>query len=332
MNALGDGYVHLFNPNSSTFEYSFLIPTSGAGPWDVEVTPHVNGSAYDVWFTLSGIDAIGRLVYTDTLSHRYTEYAVSDGCSPRSLDVREGFVWFTEPGCNQLGRLNISTGAIAEFAINTPDSYPADLFVDTDGSVWFTEMQADQIGHLVVTSTVSYAIHEYQGPTMPDGSPYGIVKSGDRIYITQYDKDRVTVYEPDEDQWVDISPPASGVDEPYNLTVDGAGRIWATEHGGNRISQFGTGTFPIVNPYEVGPADSIPMDLDADSSNRLWFTQWAVGQIGRLAPSNGERVYFTVPGYRPTPTGITLDDEGRLWVLSSAAYRVYIPLIMASGG
>ena len=51
---------------------------------------------------------------------------------------RDGNVWFTEYGANQIGRVTLS-GAITEFPIPTGDSGPYGIVAGPDGNLWFVE-------------------------------------------------------------------------------------------------------------------------------------------------------------------------------------------------
>jgi virginiamycin B lyase len=61
----------------------------------------------------------------------------------------DGALWFTELAGNKVGRIS-TAGAIAEFAIPTPDSGPWGITAGPDGAMWFTESAAVQIGRISV--------------------------------------------------------------------------------------------------------------------------------------------------------------------------------------
>jgi len=321
----GNSFIFVFDVNGEDYT-SIPVPTRGANPWDIEVVAAPDN--HEIWFTEPGIDRIARLVYTDTLDYEFQEYPVAFGCQPLNLDVEGDYVWFTQPGCNKIGRLQRTTGLLTDFAIGTEDSYPADLFVDSDGSIWFTQMHANQIARMVVTSTVHYAIEEYASVYLADGRPYGIVRSGQGVYVAQRAKNNVVRFVPSTSSWVVVQLPASNVNEPFNLIPDGSGGVWATERSGNRITRFSIGTFPIVNPFTLTPSASLPLDLVFDGVHRIWCTQWSAGQIAQLDLSTGTRTYFPLPVQGLGPTGIALDDQGRLWILASRVHRLHLPLVL----
>jgi len=329
----GESFVYRFDPDASSFVFTFTIPTPNANPWSVVVvsaTGHL-----DVWFTEPAADRIGRLVYTSTHVYAFHEYTLTAGSRPLNLVSGRGFIWFTGAGGNYIGRLDPATGKIDEFAVPTANSHPADLDVAPDGSIWFTEMQADQIGRLIVDPTGGYTVTEYASPVTAAGRgwPYGIVVVGGSVFFAhpRAITDCVTRFTPPA-SWIHITGLVHGIpDDPYELVVGPWGQVWGTERVGNAVSSYEVGTLPIVNRYVVTPANSLPTSLALDAHNYLWFTQWQAGQIGRLVPSvPSQKDYYALPLPGLAPTGIAADSAGGLWVLASRPYRIRLPVVVKS--
>lgn len=324
----GESFVYRFDPDISSFVFTFTVPADNANPWDVVV---VSGAGHqEVWFTEAGADRVGRLTYTDTNDYAFQEYTLPVGSQPLNLVSGGGFIWFTEAGRDRIGRLDQTTGQIDEFEV-AAGSYPADLDYASDGSIWLTEMMADQIARLVITSTDDYAVTEYSTSSLSGSRPYGIVVAGMSVYFAQTASDRVTRFTP-PNSWVHIYSPVSGLpDEPYALVLDSSGQVWGTERAGNRISHYAYGTFPIVIPYSLSPSGSLPTSLVEDADNHFWFTQWQAGQIGRLIPGGSpHKDYFPMPLAGLAPTGIATDSAGNIWVVASRPYRVRLPVVIRS--
>ena len=335
----GDSFIYLFDSTTSSFIFTFTIPTTNANAWDVEVVPLA--SAYEVWVTEPGADQIGRLVYTSTSDYAYEPFLLPSGSYPLNLQVDDDYVWFTAPGRNLIGRLNRTDYSVDEFEVPTVNSYPADLAVTQDGRVWFTQMRADQLASLVVDSSGTYTVTEYQGATMERGRPYGIVvsqlvvsgKPMEAVFIAQTQNDRVTRYIPDTDRWLDlynwVSADRQIPDGPYKLTLGPDGQLWGTGREGGAIYSFGYGTYPIVGNYTVLPLHSSPHSLVSDSSRRIWFTQYGAAQLGRLTPgSPALRDYYPLPGNGVNPTGIDLGGADHIWISAFRAHRVHLPIVV----
>mgnify|MGYP001128179723 CR=1 FL=1 len=325
----GESFIYRFDPATSSFTFTFTIPTENANPWDVVVAGR---DQFDVWFTQSGIDRIGRLTYTDTQDYAFREYTLTVGSQPLNLELGKEFVWFTAAGGDYIGRLDPTTGQVDEFDV-AAGSYPADLDIAPDGSIWFTEMATDRLARMTVTSTYEYGITEYASPVTAAGRgwPYGVVVVGDSVYFAhpRVLTDCVTRFTP-PDSWIDITGFVGGIpDGPFKLTVNSRGQVWGTERAGNRISSFGYGTMPIVTPYSLVPADSMPAGLAADADDHLWFTQRRMGQIGRLTPNGDpQKDYYTLPLDGLEPTGVAVDGGGGIWVLAQRPHRVYLPVVV----
>lgn len=329
-NMAGTGYVYLFDSENEEFIFTFTLPMLDANPRDVDVV--TQGSVQEVWFTEPGADRIGRLVYTDTEHTSYQAYDVGPGCSPLNLEVDGQWVWFTAPGCDQIGRLSRQTQSTDTFDITPAGTYPADLAIAGDGSVWFTQMQADQLAHLVVTSTVDYQLTTYQDDLLDGGRPYGIALAQQGVYIAQTMNDKVSKYTPATGLWLNVSLPGmDNLENPYKLTVGNEGAVWGTEMSGNRVTRFTYGTFAVLASYDLEPAGSSPMALAAGAADRLWFTQWGAGQIGRLATKAETLSYYPLPMDRLAPSGVVVEDQN-VWVVATKPYVVYLPLIVRFWG
>ena len=57
-------------------------------------------------------------------------------------------VWFTERAGNRVGRYQVSTDRLIEYALPTPGSQPTDIAVDGAGCAWYTASAADRLGRL----------------------------------------------------------------------------------------------------------------------------------------------------------------------------------------
>lgn len=333
-----DSYLFLYDADSGDYVYTFTVPAVGAGVVDLEVRPGAANT--EIWFTAPGTDQLGHFVYTDTDTSTYRAYALPAGSYPLNLEVDGDFVWFTEARRNRIGRLDIKAGAIEEFEIPTPDSFPADLAISSDGGIWFTQQRADQLAKLTADGSGAPTVDEYQGPTMVGGRPYGvivedIILDGQRteaVFVAQVENDRVTRFLPKTGRWLDFYNPFTDdsrtPDGPYRLAFDSAGELWGTGRSGNAIYNFGYGTYPIVQNYSVTPVHSAPHSLAVDESGRIWFTQYGAGQVGRLTLGSPViRDYYPLPEEELSPTGIGLGKDGEVWILANRTHRVFLPIV-----
>ena len=60
----------------------------------------------------------------------------------------DGNIWFSDPYANEIGNIT-PDGTVTEYAVPTPDSFPAGITTGPDGNIWFTELGSGQIGEFV---------------------------------------------------------------------------------------------------------------------------------------------------------------------------------------
>lgn len=321
----GESFVYAFDPDAEAFPFTFALPVKDANPRDVLAIRTAERT--DVWFTESGADRIGRLIYTATSEYLYEPYGLPAGSKPLSLIASDDVIWFTAPGADAVGRLDPSTGDVEMFEVGA-GTYPADLAVGPNGHIWFTQMMADQLAELVITSTTDYAVNVYTDSPLSGGRPRGIAFTGRSIYLAQTANDLISIFTPPAD-WIHMPVyfPIT-LDEPYALTVDGRGRVWGTERAGNVLGRYGYGTFPDITQYELSPGGSQPTDIAAGPDDSLWFTQYAAGQIGRLDQATKQFAYYLLPQPDLAPAGISVGSEGHVWVVASRPHQVHLPLVI----
>ena len=117
-----------------------------------------------------------------------TEFPVPSGGNAYSVAAGpDGNVWFTQLGAN-IGKINPTTDAIAQFQTPTADSEPFGITAGPDGNNWFTERMADKIGEINPTTDAiaefpvptanSFPDFSQQAPMETSGSPRAPARSG----------------------------------------------------------------------------------------------------------------------------------------------------------
>jgi virginiamycin B lyase len=322
-------YVFRFDPVVKGFE-TFTIPTTGAAPYDVEVVPGTGN--VNVWFTESGADRVGRLVYTNTTDYVFQEYQVSGGSKPLNLAVDGDYVWFTAYQGGWIGRLAVASGNIVTFPVPTVNSRPADIDVAPNGSVWFTEMAADKIGRLVVTTTSDYAVKEY--PVTGTGTGVGVygiaVQSNEYVWVCETGTGIARRLKVADGSYVWTAGLGSD-GYPYALVMDhGRNYLWLTERNDNQISQIELGTLYIANSFDITPTfNARPTGLTMLGSDQFWFSAKGSGQIGRMAYTSSVEYnfeVFTLPVSGLWAMDIVADQDGYLWTVAYAPERVFLPV------
>jgi virginiamycin B lyase len=327
--ASGDSFVFRFNPTvvPMTWE-TFTIPTTGAAPDGIAVLERPG--ATEIWFAESGVDRIGRLIYTGTTDYAFQEYALPEGSRPLNIAVDGGGgAWFTENGRGYIGYVDGSTGVTHEFAISTTNVAPMDLDIAPDGSIWFTERGTGQIGQLVVTTTDNYRVREFSVGLTDAGLSGILVEDNDSIWAVLSNYNRLARLRPSIPR-VDRTPPPESVPAyPFRLVRSPDGlRMWFTELHGNNVSMRFSSTLEFGLRYAVPTVNSRPYDLDVDSTGAVWFSEQFGGKIGRLVvTTTGTFTEFAVPLPRARVQGLAVDSTDTVWFVADTWHTVYLPFV-----
>ena len=253
-----------------------------------------------------------------------TEFPVASSMGPGPITAStNGFVWFTEPNDDTIGRIS-PTGAVTEYPL--PDSYqePRGIAAGPSGTVWFTQTGSHTGSEGIGRITASGTITEFP---LPDGSvPFGITMGPDgNMWFTEL-FGRIAMITP---SGMVTTFPARLQNEPLNIVSGPDGALWFTEDG---IVNGGTGAIGRITtsgdlteyllPTPTG-AYSGAGDIAVGPDGNLWFT-WvtldptqplatASHSVGRITPS-GTITEFPVSadGGWP-PGGIAAGPDGNLW-------------------
>ena len=154
--AIGDG-IHSETPGVRKFsvdgQLSDVIPGSHALS---EMVTDANGN---VW-GLVGSGPSGSIIERITSDGTASDFPLpvrdptprGPELDPSRMTITagpDGNIWFSDPFANQIGNI-APDGTITEYAVPTPDSFPAGITTGPDGNIWFTEMGSGQIGEFVL--------------------------------------------------------------------------------------------------------------------------------------------------------------------------------------
>jgi streptogramin lyase len=194
----------------------------------------------------------------------------------------DGNLWFTDPGTNQVGRLNPLTGAITEYPIPTSNSLPTGITAGPDGNVWFTEQDANQVAKIDPSSG---AITEYPLPA-PGLNPTSITFGPDgNLWFAETGADQLGSLNP-QTGLITEHPTTAILGAPANLTIGPDQRVSFTDTAGSQIGWINTKT-GVVTVEPVLGSGSLT-SLGAGSDGKLWFTdQSSASHYGSLNPVSG---------------------------------------------
>jgi streptogramin lyase len=213
----------------------------------------------------------------------YTEYDLPrEEMAPHDVIVdRDGIVWFSGFGEQNLGRLDPRTGKVTEFAYpkHRPDFPTGSLGLRADGAgnLWLGNMYQATIVRFDPRS------EQFSFWTLP----------ADR----NIDAAQINM----------VSPQRSDID----------GKVWTQNNGfaGVHRLDIATGKIETWEPFKGAPKGEPHniYDVIPDSRNNAYFTDFRQGQIGRIDAKTGEVSLFQTPTPRSAPRRGNMDAQDRLW-------------------
>jgi virginiamycin B lyase len=222
----------------------------------------------------------------------YTEYDLPrEEISPHDTIVaKDGTVWFSSFGEQNLGRLDPTTGKVTEFPydMHRPDGPTGSLGLRSDaaGNLW--------LGNMYQATIVKFdpRAEKFQYWTLP---PEGNIPAA-----------QVNM----------VSPQHSDVD----------GKVWTQNNGfaGVHRLDIATGKIETWEPFKGAPKGQPHniYDVVPDSHNNAFFTDFRQGQIGRIDAKTGEVSLFQTPTPRSAPRRGNMDSQDRLWFGEYRADRI----------
>ena len=223
--------------NLATHKFrQWVVPTAGAGPWDVVVDHKGN-----VWFTEHFTNQIGRF---NPGTQKFMEFPTPSADSlPYGLVVdAKNNIWFTENN-SAVARIGEYTtgGVMNEYLVrNNPPNGLTPHLITIDpltGNLWWTEGFVGMIGELNVSQA-------------QPGTTNGVTEYAYPTYCNT------------------CSSHTSGI------SIDSTGLVWFDDSLQGIFGSFpdtGTGSF---TEYPTPTPDGHPHDgLNVDSQNRVWFDE-----------------------------------------------------------
>ncbi len=213
----------------------------------------------------------------------YTEYDLPrEEIAPHDVMAdKEGIVWFSSFGEQNLGRLDPKTGKVTEFPYpKHREDFPTGslgLRADRAGNLW--------LGNMYQATIVKFdpKSEQFQFWTLP------AERNIDAAQINM------------------VSPQRSDVD----------GKVWTQNNGFAGVHRLDllTGKIETWEPFKGAPKGESHniYDVIPDSENNAYFTDFRQGQIGRIDAKTGEVSLFQTPTPRSAPRRGNMDAQDRLW-------------------
>lgn len=225
----------------------------------------------------------------------------------------DGALWFTEQMQNKIGRVDPSTGTFQEFPLKVENSGPHGLVADRDGNIWFTGNFAHYIGKL---DPKTGAVTEYQMPDRKAEDPHTAVFDAEGIlWFTVQAGNFVGRLDPKSGK-VELRKVPTSNAHPYGIQINSHGVPFFCEFFTNKLASIDPRTMAI-REYAL-PEGVRPRRIAIDSADRIYYTDFERGHLGRLDPKSGKSKLWNSPGGESSnPYGIVITPDGMVWYSES---------------
>lgn len=218
----------------------------------------------------------------------------------------DGGVWYTAQGSGELGHLDPTTGATRHVPLGR-GSAPHGVVVGPDGAPWITD------GGLNAIVRVDPATGQVRTFPLPDAGKANLNTATFDGQGTLWFTGQNGVYgrlDPRTGK-VEVLEAPRGTG-PYGISTTPDGAAWYSSLAGSYIARIGgPGRVEVL---DVPTAGGGARRIWSDSSGRLWTTEWFAGKLARFDPQRREWKEWTLPGSRPQPYAVFVDDRDTVWI------------------
>lgn len=263
-----------------------------------------------------------------SLDINFVEYAVPTPLSitHTAYPDNRGNVWFSEYSGNKVGLLDVTTGAIREFAM---PPYPGlvgahGLTLDmAAGNVWYAGQQAGKIGRMnmktkeftewfIPPSNNPVFKETKSGPHTPVVDSHGVVWFSSKNMLRKLDPKtgKVTEY-PIEAVKVEAGATTydSGV---YSVVLDSKERVWFSCMSSDTVGFLDPATDKVTQ-FSMPPRSG-PRRFKFDSKGFVWVGLWYSGNLAKIDPATGAVSYYNLPVRNSMPYALGIDKQDRIWI------------------
>ena len=225
----------------------------------------------------------------------------------------DGALWFTEQMQNKIGRVDPATGAFREFPLKVENSGPHGLAADREGNIWFTGNFAGYIGKL---DPKTGAVTEYKMPDAKAEDPHTAVFDANGILWFTVQSGNFVGRLDTRSEKIDLQKVPTANAHPYGIQVNSQGVPFFCEFFTNKLASIDPKTMAI---REYALPDGVrPRRMAIDATDRVYFTDYERGHLGRLDPKTSEVKLWNSPGGGGSnPYGIAITPDGMVWYSES---------------
>jgi virginiamycin B lyase len=225
----------------------------------------------------------------------------------------DGLLWFTEQMVSKLGRLDPATGDFKEYPLKGKNDGPHGLVADREGNIWYTGNFAAHIGKL---NPRSGEVTQYKMPSNKAQDPHTAVFGPQgMLWFTVQVGNMVGRLDPKTGK-IELKQARTKDARPYGIQVNSKGVPFFCEFGTNKLARIDPNTMEITESLLAEGARPRRLAIAAD--DRVYFTDYQGGNLGRLDPVSGAAKMWPSPGGTGSnPYGIAITPDGMVWYSES---------------
>jgi streptogramin lyase len=238
---------------------------------------------------------------------------------------KDGTVWFSEFGENNLGRMDPKTGKVTEYPIPTMrGGFPTgnlDLEFDREDNLWIGLMMQTGVAKFD-RKTGKFEIFKIPGNMLSEETQQAMVAATNwevdgKVWMNDVEKvalGRLDVKTGSMDPWLRpyASLPKGEPHSIYGVYTDSRNNVFFMDFSSTNIGRVDAKTgeiklFPTPTPK------SRPRRGRMDAQDRLWFAEWRADKIGMFDTKTGEFKEWAIPSPYSAPYDVVLDKNQEVW-------------------
>ena len=234
---------------------------------------------------------------------------------------KEGKIWFSDPGRNQIGFINpeteeITTKTLPKVAPTMDDNTATFILSDFEGNIWVPIINKDKI---LKYSPDSDSFEEIS--LKKQSLPFTLAIDNDgQIWFTATGSGKIGFINPQNNEITEFSrdPPLKG---PEALIFDEQGNLWIAEHTGVAITKFN----PILETFEqitVPDSEALPFGMAFDRYDNVWFAQHVTDNLAVYDPHNNYLIEVPIPTTGSFTQFMTSDDKDNIWFVEQQGNKL----------
>ena len=237
------------------------------------------------------------------------EFAVPAGSRPHDVaPAPDGTIWYTAQRQEALGRLDPLTGETRHIHLGT-GAAPHGVIVGPDGVPWITD------GGLNAIVSVDPASEEVRVYPLPDDSPNA------NLNTASFDSTGILWFTGQNGIYGRLDPSVGQVEVfgaprgrgPYGIATTPGGSVYYASLAGSYVGciELESAEVAVLEPPTSGQG---ARRVWSDSRGRLWISEWNGGQLAMYDPDTAVWREWRLPGDRPQPYAVYVDDIDMVWL------------------